>query len=252
MPLLPSPDNYLKKILEDGREDILEQLVLDGFDGLDNVDKEGLPEITKAALDRFASLKETIASTMKTVISKDKDSEAEVQEAVDAQPLLARAKDEAGRSLLHRAVLAGASGLVEHLATKFQETLKMRDNCNRTPLHYAWGTSSELAELLISKGASTKARDAMKKKPVYYKNNKSDIKAILVSLGLGSFVPEVTIGEIEQGQMKQEEGQQQGTTSAEPTADTTAEEQEHHLATVMGADVSTEESQEDQTEKDAA
>ena len=50
-------DNYLKKVLDDGREDVLEQLVLDGFDGLDSVDKDSVPEVTKAALDRLTGLK---------------------------------------------------------------------------------------------------------------------------------------------------------------------------------------------------
>ena len=56
MYVVPS-DNYLQKILEDGREDVLEQLVLDGFDGLDSVEKSGLPEVTKACLDRLSGLK---------------------------------------------------------------------------------------------------------------------------------------------------------------------------------------------------
>ncbi|RUS77951.1 hypothetical protein EGW08_014297 [Elysia chlorotica] len=231
-------DKYLRKTLEDGREDVLEQLVLDGYDGLDSVEKSGLPEVTKACLDRLSGLKEAIASTMKSAASKgDQQAETEAQEAVDAQPLLARAKDGAGRSLMHLAVLARADKLVAHLASNFPDSLRARDNCNRTPLHYAWATSPDLAELLISKGASPKARDAMKKKPAFYKNNSADIKAIQASLNLSPSplpIPEVTFGEVEPP-------------SAESGADDTAEETQ--LATVIGADVPAQQKTDDTQQK---
>lgn len=217
-------DDYLKKVLEDGREDVLEQLVLEGFDGLETVEKSNLPEVTRASLDKLTSLREVIETTMKNAISRDEQAENEALEAVDAQPLLAKAKDEAGRSLMHLAVLAGTVKLVTHLASSFPDTLKARDNFNRTPLHYACGTSTEMTELLLSKGASLKAKDALKKRPIFYKTHSSDIKALQASLGLAPKqppIPEVTIGEVEP-------------TSAESAADDTTEEA--HLATVIGAE----------------
>ena len=68
---------------------------------------------------------------MKSATSKEELSETEAQEAVDAQPLLVKAKDEAGRSLLHLAVVARAVKLVTHLASNFPESLKSRDNVSK-------------------------------------------------------------------------------------------------------------------------
>ncbi|GFR96300.1 serine/threonine-protein phosphatase 6 regulatory ankyrin repeat subunit B [Elysia marginata] len=201
-------DDYLKKILEDGREDVLEQLVLDGFDGLETVDRDSLPEVTKACLDRLSGLKEVIVSTMKSATNREEQSETEAVEAVTAQPLLVKAKDEAGRSLMHLATLAGAVKLVTHLASNFPDSLKARDN--------------------------------MKKKPAFYKTNSGAIKALQASLGLSPPplpIPEVTIGEVEH-------------TSADSAADDTAEEA--HLATVMGADMPSQQTAEVQQEQQEA
>ncbi|XP_012937951.1 uncharacterized protein LOC101860096 [Aplysia californica] len=174
-------DSYMKQLLEDGRTDVLEQLALEGLDDLEELAHDGLPEVTKVFLDRAVGLKDQIAGAFKTA---EESEVAELKEALEALPKLAQAKDKGGRSLLHVAVLTGNRETVEYLVTQFPASLTDRDNMNRTPLHYANGVSADLTDLLVSKGASIKSRDAMKRTVQYYKEHSSEIAAIRESLGI--------------------------------------------------------------------
>ncbi|XP_067632666.1 E3 ubiquitin-protein ligase MIB1-like isoform X4 [Eurosta solidaginis] len=90
---------------------------------------------------------------------------------------LLRGKNYYGRTALHIAVLKENEEIVEHFVSVYPEVLKIGDNLERTPLHYAMGTNAveSLSRILIQKGAKRIMKDLKGRQPSYYFMNKADI-----------------------------------------------------------------------------
>ncbi|XP_053667280.1 uncharacterized protein LOC128716386 [Anopheles marshallii] len=82
-----------------------------------------------------------------------------------------------GRCALHIAILMENEDMVDYLATNFKGALKIGDNLERTPLHYAMGVSNveALSRILIKNGAKRVLKDLKGRQPSYYFMNKADI-----------------------------------------------------------------------------
>lgn len=67
--------------------------------------------------------------------------------------------------------------IVEYLASNFKQTLRVGDNLERTPLHYAMGVGNveALSRILIKNGAKRVVKDLKGRQPSYYFMNKADI-----------------------------------------------------------------------------
>ncbi|KAK6617920.1 hypothetical protein RUM43_014149 [Polyplax serrata] len=82
-----------------------------------------------------------------------------------------------GVSLLHKAVYYGHFQVVEFLVSHFPQSVNVKDNEGRTPLHYC-GSSSEPVKIwsyLVKSGADLRAVDTTGKTPSYYMERKGDI-----------------------------------------------------------------------------
>uniref|UniRef100_A0A182V0K4 ANK_REP_REGION domain-containing protein n=1 Tax=Anopheles merus TaxID=30066 RepID=A0A182V0K4_ANOME len=90
---------------------------------------------------------------------------------------LVRAKNYYGRCSLHIAVLMENEDIVDYLASNFKAALKIGDNLDRTPLHYAMGVSNveALSRILIKNGAKRVLKDLKGRQPSYYFMNKADV-----------------------------------------------------------------------------
>lgn len=82
-----------------------------------------------------------------------------------------------GRCSLHVAVLMENEEIVEFIASNFKQTLRIGDNLERTPLHYAMavGNVEALSRILIKNGAKRVVKDLKGRQPSYYFMNKADI-----------------------------------------------------------------------------
>ncbi|XP_063228359.1 uncharacterized protein LOC134534157 [Bacillus rossius redtenbacheri] len=91
--------------------------------------------------------------------------------------LLAVGKSRRGRTCLHVAVLRQREPVVQFLAGEFPQTLRLGDNLERTPLHYAMGLEKfeSISTILIKAGAKRVAKDLKGRQPTYYFMNKLDI-----------------------------------------------------------------------------
>nr|CAD7462593.1 unnamed protein product [Timema tahoe] len=109
--------------------------------------------------------------------------------------LLAVGKNLYGRCSLHVAVLCQSEEIVQFIANKFPETLRVGDNLERIALHYAMGVDKveTISNILIKAGAKRVLKDLVSPKlvartlppeysvllkgrqPTYYFMNKSDI-----------------------------------------------------------------------------
>uniref|UniRef100_A0A1I8P3T9 Uncharacterized protein n=1 Tax=Stomoxys calcitrans TaxID=35570 RepID=A0A1I8P3T9_STOCA len=90
---------------------------------------------------------------------------------------LIMAKNYYGRTALHIAILKENEDLVEHFVQICPDALKIGDNLERSPLHYAMGTSivEGLSRILIQNGAKRTNKDLKGRQPSYYFMNKADI-----------------------------------------------------------------------------
>ncbi|XP_055838558.1 E3 ubiquitin-protein ligase MIB2 [Episyrphus balteatus] len=90
---------------------------------------------------------------------------------------LIKAKNYYGRNAMHIAVLKEQEEIVEYYVNTCSDALKIGDNLERTPLHYAMGTNSveSISRVLIRKGAKRTTKDLKGRQPSYYFINKADI-----------------------------------------------------------------------------
>ncbi|XP_073812044.1 uncharacterized protein isoform X20 [Musca autumnalis] len=90
---------------------------------------------------------------------------------------LIMARNYYGRTALHIAILKEDEELVEHFVKICPEALKIGDNLERSPLHYAMGTNlvEGISRILIQNGAKRTNKDLKGRQPSYYFMNKADI-----------------------------------------------------------------------------
>ncbi|XP_058975955.1 uncharacterized protein LOC101893623 isoform X6 [Musca domestica] len=90
---------------------------------------------------------------------------------------LLMARNYYGRTALHIAILKEDEELVEHFVKICPEALKIGDNLERSPLHYAMGTNlvEGISRILIQNGAKRTNKDLKGRQPSYYFMNKADI-----------------------------------------------------------------------------
>ncbi|KAL5007433.1 hypothetical protein ScPMuIL_016239 [Solemya velum] len=195
-------DNHVRSMIEGDDIDGLKQLVLDGYDSLqlviDNIDRETQSEDVQLSLETIQTFKNKIDEISHTV---QLGSVRDVQSVLTRKKLV-EAKDKHGRCSLHIAILSGKEDVVEYLAKTYPNSLKCRDNMNRTPLHYAMGVSQSMADLMISLGADQNAKDVKQRTPSYYSSSQEDI------LSLQQTLPSVSDQEPEP-ELKQEPGTSQ-------------------------------------------
>ncbi|XP_033724606.1 poly [ADP-ribose] polymerase tankyrase-2-like [Pecten maximus] len=93
----------------------------------------------------------------------------------DITPKLSVCRDMGGRGLLHKAVMFERKYVISYLLKEFPATMKIRDNCHRTPLHWAACLKEpEVEKVLVHLGADVKAVDKDGKTPAAYRKE-SDV-----------------------------------------------------------------------------
>ncbi|XP_059615089.1 serine/threonine-protein phosphatase 6 regulatory ankyrin repeat subunit B isoform X2 [Phlebotomus argentipes] len=181
-------DRYVVALAARGDIDTFQAMLLDGYDHiLDPRDAEG-NSITSVAQARghqelfkflesipdFEERREKCHN-----IIRDEDLER-LQRFLDSSSdaiRLMKARNYYGRNALHIAVLKEKEDVVEYIVTNFRATIKLGDNLERTPLHYAMGVSAveAISRILIKNGAKRVVKDLKGRQPSYYFMNKSDI-----------------------------------------------------------------------------
>ncbi|XP_053609825.1 uncharacterized protein LOC128674872 isoform X2 [Plodia interpunctella] len=180
-------DRWVLHLAARGNSEKIMELLLEGYDHiLDVVDEEGVT-ITDVIAQRGDS---QMGSLLASIPAFEESREAlhgavrhgdlpAVQEMLSAEGgrTLARSQNTFGRTALHIAVLAQNEEIVAYLAQTYAELLRIGDNLERTPLHYAMGVEKieSLSRLLIRAGAKRVLKDLKGRQPSYYFMNKSDI-----------------------------------------------------------------------------
>ncbi|KAM3965338.1 uncharacterized protein ACR2FA_000730 [Aphomia sociella] len=180
-------DRWVLHLAARGNKDKIMELLLEGYDHiLDVIDEEGML-ITDVIAQRGDSEMGNLLSSIPTFEESReylhgavrRGDLAAIEEALSAEGgrTLARAQNSFGRTALHIAVLAQNEEIVAYLAQKHSELLRIGDNLERTPLHYAMGVEKieSLSRVLIRAGAKRVLKDLKGRQPSYYFMNKSDI-----------------------------------------------------------------------------
>ncbi|KPJ15258.1 Arginine kinase [Papilio machaon] len=179
-------DKWVLHLAARGKSEKIMELLLQGYDHILDVVDDGV-NITEVVAQRgdteminllasipgFEESRESLHNAVRRgdlVIVRDIVS-AEGGRAV------ARAHNAFGRTALHVAVLAQHEDVVAYLAETCPELLRIGDNLERTPLHYAMGVDKieSLSRVLIRAGAKRVLKDLKGRQPSYYFMNKSDI-----------------------------------------------------------------------------
>ncbi|XP_072949091.1 uncharacterized protein [Epargyreus clarus] len=180
-------DKWVLHLAARGQTDKIMELLLQGYDHiLDVADEEGV-SITDVVTQRGDSdMSNLLASIPAFEESRESLHDAirrgdlqSVQDSVAAEggKTLACGQNAYGRTSLHVAVLAEHEDIVAHLAETCPELLRIGDNLERSPLHYAMGVDKieSLSRILIRAGAKRVLKDLKGRQPSYYFMNKSDI-----------------------------------------------------------------------------
>ncbi|KAJ8721979.1 hypothetical protein PYW08_004381 [Mythimna loreyi] len=180
-------DKWVLHMAARGNTDKIMELLMEGYDHiLDVVDEEGVP-ITEVIAQRGDSeMSNLLASIPAFEESRESLHGAvrrgdlpAVQAALSGEGArtLARCQNSFGRTALHVAVLAQHEDVVAYLAQNYPELLRLGDNLERTPLHYAMGVEKieSLSRVLIRAGAKRVLKDLKGRQPTYYFMNKSEI-----------------------------------------------------------------------------
>ncbi|KAG7308797.1 hypothetical protein JYU34_006031 [Plutella xylostella] len=180
-------DSWIMHLAARGNTEKIMELFLEGYDHiLDVVDAEGAAVAEVVAQRGDADMASLLASIPAFEDSREslhgairRDDLSSVQQMVSTQGgrTLARSKNSFGRTALHVAVLAQNEEIVNYLAQQFPELLRIGDNLERTPLHYAMGVDKieSLSRVLIKAGSKRVLKDLKGRQPSYYFMNKSDI-----------------------------------------------------------------------------
>ncbi|KAK9881639.1 hypothetical protein WA026_017161 [Henosepilachna vigintioctopunctata] len=184
-------DRYVLHIATRGDTDKLVELLLDGYDHItDIVDEDNTPIFEAVSKENQPDTLSFLQSILTFEEKRERvhhvirrGSIREVMELLADEnetgsgKLLAVGKNSYGRCSLHIAVLWQQEEIVDYLANKFPDTLRLGDNLERTALHYAMGVEKmeSLSKVLIKAGAKRISKDLKGRQPTYYFLNKVDI-----------------------------------------------------------------------------
>ncbi|CAB3261310.1 unnamed protein product [Arctia plantaginis] len=186
--LLQESDISLGVSINDvGNTEKIMELLLEGYDHiLDITDEDGVPITEVIALRRNTDMSNLLASipafeesreTLHNAVRKGELESVQNILSGEGARTLARSRNSFGRTALHVAVLAQHEDIVAYLAHTYPELLRVGDNLERTPLHYAMGVEKieSLSRVLIRAGAKRVLKDLKGRQPTYYFMNKSEI-----------------------------------------------------------------------------
>ncbi|XP_062546367.1 uncharacterized protein LOC134212478 [Armigeres subalbatus] len=180
-------DRYVMGLAARGDLEALNGMLLDGYDHIVDVTGTDGTTIVQVAstrghreLVRFLEGVRQFEENREKLLSAIRDKDMQKVKEITQQPdgaKLARTKNYYGRCSLHVAVLMENEEIVEYLATNFRPTLKVGDNLERTPLHYAMGISNveAISRILIKNGSKRVSKDLKGRQASYYFMNKADI-----------------------------------------------------------------------------
>ncbi|EDW02615.1 uncharacterized protein LOC6559725 isoform X7 [Drosophila grimshawi] len=180
-------DRYVFAQVVLGDVEPLEQLALQGYDHILDVEDESGKSVIDVATERqhealvaFLNSLRTLEETREELHQMIRDKNMERLKELTAVPnakWFIRTKNYYGRTALHIAVLKESEEMVQHLVDLCPEALKVTDNLERTVLHYALGTNfcESVSRILIQNGAKRTAKDLKGRQPSYYFINKADI-----------------------------------------------------------------------------
>ncbi|XP_075165713.1 uncharacterized protein LOC142238071 isoform X2 [Haematobia irritans] len=180
-------DRYLMSLAVVGDVKPFEYFAISGYDHIidvmgdteksiiDVAEAKGHSEL--AAYLRGIRPMEEMREELHQMIRDHKDERVKEIVAGEEGKWLVMAKNYYGRTALHIAILKENEDLVEHFVKMCPEALKIGDNLERSPLHYAMGTSivEALSRILIQNGAKRTNKDLKGRQPSYYFMNKADI-----------------------------------------------------------------------------
>ncbi|CAD0201437.1 unnamed protein product [Chrysodeixis includens] len=180
-------DKWVLHLAARGNTGKIMELLLEGYDHiLDVVDEDGV-SITDVIAQRGDS---DMSSLLASIPAFEESREslhaavrrgdlAAIQSSLSGEGArtLARCQNSFGRTALHVAVLAQHEEVVAYLAQHYPELLRVGDNLERTPLHYAMGVEKieSLSRVLIRAGSKRVLKDLKGRQPTYYFMNKSEI-----------------------------------------------------------------------------
>ncbi|XP_050095097.1 uncharacterized protein LOC126577477 [Anopheles aquasalis] len=180
-------DRYVIALAAKGDLETLNAMLLDGYDHIvDVVASDGTPilEVAKSRghqdvvrfFETARDFEETRENLLGAIREKNLETVVKLIKGSDGAKLV-RAKNYYGRNALHIAILMENEDIVDYLASNFSAALKIGDNLQRTPLHYAMGVSSveAISRILIKNGAKRVVKDLKGRQPTYYFMNKADI-----------------------------------------------------------------------------
>ncbi|KFB49183.1 AGAP009821-PA-like protein [Anopheles sinensis] len=180
-------DRYVIGLVARGDLEALNGMLLEGYDHLvDVVAPDGVPILQVASdrgfqdivrfLEGVRAFEENREHLLTAIRQKQFEAVVNLTKLPDGAKLV-RAKNYYGRCSLHIAILMENEDIVDYLASNFKAALRIGDNLDRTPLHYAMGVSNveALSRILIKNGAKRVLKDLKGRQPTYYFMNKADI-----------------------------------------------------------------------------
>lgn len=214
-------DNFIRGLVEKGKFNLVEQLLLDGYTEfqpiIDKLSSETQTEEVKNFLQSIPEVQSKITSLIQAVHQGDLTT---VQEQLDKK--MSMVKDKTGQSPLHKAVIRQHRDITEHIVTAYPDTVKCKDQLNRTPYHYAMGLPNvDIQTLLLSNGADENAKDVYQRVPSYYRENPTEIQAIANETSASSS------NQMSENQEKAQGGGDQPTESTDTAQKEATEDQEN-------------------------
>ncbi|XP_035915011.1 uncharacterized protein LOC118513411 isoform X2 [Anopheles stephensi] len=180
-------DRYLIGLVAKGDLDALNGMLLEGYDHIMDVvapDGTTIEQVASSRghqdivrfLEGIRTFEENRENLLGAIRQKKFEAVVNLSKLPDGAKLV-RAKNYYGRCSLHIAILMENEDIVDYLASNFKAALKIGDNLERTPLHYAMGVSNveALSRILIKNGAKRVLKDLKGRQPSYYFMNKADI-----------------------------------------------------------------------------
>ncbi|XP_054015713.1 uncharacterized protein LOC128896377 [Hylaeus anthracinus] len=184
-------DRFVAYLAARGETEKLVELLLEGYDHILDVEDEGTNIVDIAGERGHEATVQFLQSIPNYVAQREEvhheirmDNVPKAMELLNRNngggKLLAMGKNAMSRCALHIAVLRENEELVEYIANAYPETLRIGDNLERTPLHYAMGLPlvEELSNILIHAGAKRTVKDLKSRQPSYYFMNRSDIERL--------------------------------------------------------------------------
>lgn len=172
-------DDYIICLLKEARVDLVESLLLQGYDHiLDITDRKGF-NIFQIINENCIPSKEEVIIFLHKIPSIQRHLElmfraAESGLPTDLRKLISRkfstAQDKCGRTVLHRAILKKSKHVIKFLAENYTNIIDIPDNMGMTPLHYAYLLldSKSLLNYLLFKGADPTVTDVAGRVPGDY------------------------------------------------------------------------------------